>query len=48
MMYTKYKFTYLDAACVGTLERNYGAVNVAPTLKDKSVLSSERRPHFKT
>jgi hypothetical protein len=29
-----------------TLMRNYSATNVVPTQKDKSLLSSERRPHF--
>jgi hypothetical protein len=32
----------------GTLVRNYGATNLAPTQKDKPLLSSKRRPHFKT
>jgi hypothetical protein len=32
----------------GILVRNYGAINVAPTRKDKPLLSSKRRPHFQT
>jgi hypothetical protein len=32
----------------GVLIRNYGATNVAPTQKDKPLLSLERRPHLQT
>jgi hypothetical protein len=33
---------------VGTPVRNYGAINMAPTQKDQPLLSSKRKPHFKT
>jgi hypothetical protein len=33
---------------VGTLVRNYGATNLAPTQKDKPLLSSKKGPYFKT
>jgi hypothetical protein len=33
---------------VGTVVQNYGATDVAPTQKDKPLLSSKRRPHFQT
>jgi hypothetical protein len=32
----------------GTLMQNYDAINVAPTQKEKPLLSSKRRPHFET
>jgi hypothetical protein len=42
----EYKCPYMDAAWVWV--RNYGATNVAPTQKDKHLLSSKTRPHFQT
>jgi hypothetical protein len=40
----------MPGRCVsaGTLVPNYGAANVAPILKDQSLLSSKRRPHSQT
>jgi hypothetical protein len=35
-------------ASAGTLVQNYGATNVAPTQKDKPLLSSKRGTHFQT
>jgi hypothetical protein len=32
----------------GTLMRNYGATNVAPTQEDRPLLSSKRRPRYRT
>jgi hypothetical protein len=32
----------------GTLAHNYGETNVAPTQKEKPLLSSKSRPHFQT
>jgi hypothetical protein len=44
----KYKCPYQDTVSAAKIVLNYGATNVAPTQKDKPLLSSKRRPHLQT